>query len=54
MYKVKKVVFEDAGQTKTAFGTVSFEDGFVKVTDSRGRTIYINKNAITFIKDLGD
>jgi len=49
---MKKVVFEDAGITKIIYGTVSFEDGFVKVVDKYNKTMYINKNAITFINEV--
>ena len=49
--KCQKVVFKDAGRTKVAIGVVSFEEGFVKVTDKLGHSIYINKENIVFIKD---
>ena len=47
----KKVVFEDAGRTKVAFGKVTEEFGFLKVTDNNGRSILINKKHITSISD---
>jgi len=49
--KKKKVVFRDAGRDKVAIGHVSFEDGFVKVTDDSGSTIHINKENVIYIKD---
>ena len=47
----QKVVFEDGDRTKIAIGCVSFEEGFVKVTDDKGRSIYINKTNIVMIRD---
>lgn len=49
--KTKKVVFRDAGRDKVAFGHVTFEDGFVKVTNREGSSILINKENIVLIKD---
>ena len=49
--KLQKVVFKDAGRIKTAIGRVIFEEGFVKVTDKQGNSIYINKEHIIFIRD---
>jgi hypothetical protein len=51
MSGMKKVVFDDAGRNKVAYGYVSFEDDFIKVTDSDGRSILINKEHIVFIRD---
>jgi hypothetical protein len=48
----KKVVFKDDTRYKTAVGTVSFEFGFVKVTNELGSTILINKSFIVSIRDL--
>ena len=47
----QKVVFEDGDRTKIAIGYVSFEEGFVKVTDDSGRHIYINKSNVVMIRD---
>ncbi len=49
--KRQKVVFVDDDRTKIAVGYVSFENGFVKVTDDSGSSILINKNNVTSIKD---
>lgn len=54
MEKRKKVVFRDAGRDKLAFGEVTFENGFVKVVDEKGSTIFINKENVILIKDLED
>lgn len=51
MEKKKKVVFRDADRSKIAIGFVSFEEGFVKVTDDDGSSIYINRSNIVTIKD---
>jgi len=51
---MKKVVFRDGESTKVMRGTVTFEEGFVKVTDRYGESILINKDFIVFIKDLGE
>jgi hypothetical protein len=50
---MKKVVFKDGANTKVIRGNVSFEEGFVKVTDRYGESFLINKDSIVFIKDLG-
>ena len=47
----RKVVFEDAGRTKIAVGFVTFSEGFVKVIDDDGNTIYINKANVVMIRD---
>ena len=49
--KKKKVVFRDAGRDKVAIGIVTFENGFVKITNDTGSSILINKEHIIFIKD---
>lgn len=49
--KKKKVLFRDAGRDKIAFGYVTFEEGFVKVTDDTGSSIFINKENVVFIRD---
>jgi len=49
--KTKKVVFNDAGRDKVAFGEVTFEDNFVVVTGDFGNKIYINKDHVIIIKD---
>lgn len=46
-----KVVFEDAGENKVIRGIVTFENDFVKVIDSSGKTILINKKNIVFIRE---
>ncbi len=48
-----KIVFKDGGFEKRVFGIVSFENGLVKVETDRGNTLYINKDNIIFIKELG-
>jgi len=48
----RKVVFEDAGRTKIAIGYVTFDDGFIKVLDDQGRTIFVNNKNVVLIKDL--
>ncbi len=47
----QKVVFSDADQTKIAIGYVSFEEGFVKVTNDNNSSIFINKVNVIVIKD---
>lgn len=47
----QKVVFKDDDRTKVAIGYVSFEEGFVKVTNDEGKTIYINRSNVVTIKD---
>lgn len=51
MERKKKVVFKDADRTKVAVGYVSFEEGFVKVTNDSGSTILINKGHVITIKE---
>lgn len=51
MNEKKKVVFKDADKVKVAFGYVTFENGFVVVTDDAGKQIQINKDCVTVIKD---
>lgn len=51
MKQKQKVVFKDDERTKVAIGYVSFEEGFVKVTDDTDRSIYINKEHVVTIKD---
>ena len=51
MERKKKVVFKDADKEKVAVGYVTYEDGFVKVTNDAGSSILINKEFIVFIKD---
>ncbi len=51
IWKKKKVVFRDADRDKVAFGFVTFEEGFVKVTNDKNSSIYINKKNIVTIKD---
>jgi len=50
---MQKVVFKDGKCTKVIRGTISFEEGFIKVTDKYGKSLLINKGSIVFIKDLG-
>ena len=50
--KKKKVIFKDNERIKTAVGTTDFEEGFVKVTDESGSSIYINKQHVVLIKDI--
>ena len=51
MKQKRKVVFEDGDRTKIAIGNVTFEEGFVKVTDDTGMTILINKSNVVMIRD---
>lgn len=51
MNRKKKVVFEDAGENKVAYGIVKDGGDFVEVTNDKGSTITINKRHIVFIKD---
>jgi len=51
MKQKRKVVFEDGDRTKIAIGNVTFEEGFVKVTDDTGKTILINKSNVVMIRD---
>ncbi len=44
-------MFRDADRDKVAFGFVTFEEGFVKVTNDKNSSIYINKKNIVTIKD---
>lgn len=48
---VQKVVYEDAGISKVIRGTASFEDEFVKVVDAEGKSLFINKKNIVFIRE---
>ena len=48
-----KVVFKEADKIKVAYGFVTFEHGFVKVSDG-DRYILINKNDIVFIRSEED
>lgn len=45
-----KVVYEDAGASKVAYGNVEFLDDWVQVTQD-GKKIIINKKAVTFIRE---
>ena len=47
----KKVVFKDGDKEKVAVGFITFEEGFVKVTNDSGSSILINKEYIIFIKE---
>lgn len=46
-----KVVFKDGENTKVIHGSVNFEGNFVKVVDSAGKAIYINRENIVFIRE---
>ena len=50
-----KVVFRDADSVKVAYGSVSFENDFIKVTDVDDKTRYIliNKNTVISMKTGG-
>ena len=50
--KKSKVIFIDNDKYKTATGKTNFEEGFVKVTDENGSSIYINKTNVVIIKDI--
>ena len=47
--KEKKIVFEDAGENKVAYGIVEDDGDFLKVTNGEGKSIVINKKHIVFI-----
>ena len=49
---MKKVVFLDGESTKVMRGKVTFEEGFIKITDRFGKFIFVNKKAVVFIKEL--
>ena len=51
MERQKKVVFEDAGENKVAYGTVKDLGDFLEVTNAKGNIITVNKRFIVFIKD---
>ena len=51
MERPKKIVFEDAGENKVAYGTVKDLGDFLEVTNSKGCTITVNKRFIVFIKE---
>ena len=48
----REVIFKEAGRTKSAVGYVIFDDGFIKVLDDEGRTIFVNNRNVVLIKDL--
>jgi hypothetical protein len=48
-----KIVFRDDDTEKRVFGTVSFEGPLVRIDTDRGNTVYVNKSAIIFMKELG-
>jgi len=50
MHGRKKVVFEDAGENKVAFGGVKDCGDFLEVKSEKG-IIIINKKYVVFIKD---
>ena len=48
-----KIVFKDGDNEKVIFGDVDLSDpNLVKVDTDQGNTIFINKVAIIFIKEL--
>ena len=47
----KKVVFEDAGVNKIAYGTVEDLGDFLVVKDKVRGTITVNKRFVVFIKE---
>ncbi len=49
--KPKKVVFEDAGINKIAYGTVEDLGDFLEIKDEVRGTITINKRFVVFIKE---
>lgn len=49
--KPKKVVFEDAGENKIAYGTVKDIGDFFEIKDEVRGTITVNKRFIVFIKE---
>jgi hypothetical protein len=51
-YIEKKVVYQDDQRTKVVNGTISFEFGFLKVTNKLGQSILINKKYVISIKDV--
>ena len=50
MERKKKVVFEDAGENKVAFGEIKDCGDFLEVKSKKG-IIIINKKYIVFIRD---
>lgn len=47
-----KIVFKDEGSTKTIRGSSFIFDGnLVKITDFQGKTIFVNREAIVFIRE---
>jgi len=46
----KKVVWNDAGRTKVIRGETVIDELFVKVTPAGQNTVWINKEAIIFIR----
>ena len=50
----KKVLWKDEGKTKVIRGDTVVDDIFVIVTPEGGGPCWIRKDAVVFIKDLGD
>lgn len=50
-----KIVFDDNGNTKTVFGDIDPDtpDVLLKVFSDNGNLIYINKQDIIFMRELG-
>lgn len=51
-YRKKKVVYKDENQFKIFVGFVTYEHGFLKVTNTFGQSMMINKTCVISIKDL--
>jgi len=49
--KSKKVVFEDAGENKVAYGTVEDLGDFLQIKDVAKGIITVNKRYVVFIKE---
>jgi len=47
-----KIVFTDAGNDKVVYGYVSFENDLIKVVTEDNHTLFINKDKITFMKEV--
>ena len=48
----KEIVYREAGEMKSTRGTIRFDDGFIDVTDGRGRKVFVNNRNIVYIRDL--
>jgi len=51
---LRKVVWKDEGKTKVVRGETTVDDFFVKVTPFGKDTIWINREAVVVIREIGD